>query len=63
MNKHYLEGKWDEVKGVLKKNWGELTKNDSLEIEGKRDVLYGKLISAYGWSKEKAQKKVNKFYS
>lgn len=62
MNTNYLEGEWQQVKGHIKKNWGKLTDNDLKVIEGNRDMLYGKLLSAYGWSKEEAQKEVKKVF-
>ena len=63
MNKNYLEGKWDEVKGKLKQAFSKLTDDDLKAIEGhRRDVLYGKLISTYGWGKEQAKQEVDKVF-
>lgn len=53
------EGKWDQVKGNLKKKWGKLTDDDLLQVEGDKDRLVGKLKEKYGISKEEAEKQVD----
>jgi len=61
MNKDIFEGKWTEVKGKVKENWGKLTDDDLTEINGKREVLLGKLQSHYGYAKDQAEKELEKF--
>lgn len=61
MNKNIFEGKWDQFKGSVKKNWGELTDDDLREIEGNRDRLVGKIKERYGKSQEEADKEVNDY--
>jgi uncharacterized protein YjbJ (UPF0337 family) len=43
MNKDILQGKWLEIKGSVKGNWGRLTDNDLGEIAGKGEILLGLL--------------------
>lgn len=61
MNKDIFEGKWEEVKGKLKQKWGKLTDNDFEIIEGTHQEIYGKLQQHYGYSKEEAEKMVQRF--
>jgi uncharacterized protein YjbJ (UPF0337 family) len=62
MNWDIIEGKWTQLKGSVKENWGDLTDNDLTEIAGKRDKLAGKLQERYGWAKEKAEQEVDNYF-
>jgi uncharacterized protein YjbJ (UPF0337 family) len=42
MNSDQLEGKWKQLKGSAKQQWGKLTDDDLTSINGKKDVLIGK---------------------
>ncbi|MCA0404449.1 MAG: CsbD family protein [Proteobacteria bacterium] len=55
MNKEIFSGKWDQVKGKIKQQWGKLTDNDLTEIEGDNELLFGKLKEYYGYNKEQVQ--------
>ena len=55
MNEDILKGKWKEIKGGLKEQWGKLTDDDLVQIEGKVDKLKGILQEKYGYSKDKAE--------
>jgi len=61
MNKDTLKGKWKEYQGHIKEKWGNLTDDDLTEIEGKRDVLIGKLQTRYGYAKDRAEKELKDF--
>jgi uncharacterized protein YjbJ (UPF0337 family) len=61
MNQDIFEGKWEEIKGKMKKSWGKLTDDDLKIIEGSHQEVYGKLQKHYGYSKEEAQKAVKDF--
>lgn len=63
MNKDIFEGKWEEIKGQMKKTWGKLTDDDYAVIEGTHQEIYGKLQKHYGYSKEQAEKVVKDFQS
>lgn len=59
MSKDYFEGRWEEVKGDVQKQWGKLT-NDDLDVaKGDMKVLVGKLQEKYGMTKEAAEKAIN----
>ncbi len=55
MNEDIVKGKWKEIKGTIKEQWGDLTDDDLLEIEGKTEKLAGILQTKYGYSNEKAE--------
>ncbi|MBP2641953.1 MAG: hypothetical protein H6Q66_2904 [Firmicutes bacterium] len=55
MNEDIVKGKWKEMKGTIKEQWGDLTDDDLVEIEGKTEKLAGILQTKYGYSKEKAE--------
>ncbi len=61
MNKDIFKGKWKEIKGKLKQQWGDLTDDDITSVEGKYDELVGKLQKRYGYKRDEAEKNVNKF--
>ena len=42
----------------MKEQWGKLTDDDLLEIEGRRDRLVGTIQVRYGISKEEAEAQV-----
>jgi uncharacterized protein YjbJ (UPF0337 family) len=63
MNTDQLEGKWEQVKGKVKEQWGKLTDNDLTMIHGKRQQLIGKIQERYGYAADKAEKEVDRFFA
>ena len=62
MNWDIVEGKWGQLKGSIKEQWGKLTDDELTEIAGSRDKMAGKLQERYGWTKEEADDKLNEFF-
>ncbi len=60
MNKLQLKGKWNQVKGDLKKKYGELTDDDLAYVEGEEDKLLGRLQEKTGQTKEKLIDEINR---
>lgn len=58
MNWDMVEGQWKQFKGNAKETWGELTDDDLVLAEGKRDKLIGRLQERYGYAREKAEEEV-----
>ncbi len=56
MNSDQFEGKWKQMKGAVKEQWGKLTNDDLDVINGKQDQLVGKIQERYGLTKEEAAK-------
>ncbi|QEY52371.1 CsbD family protein [Legionella longbeachae] len=63
MNKDIFQGKWEEVKGHMKKTWGKLTDDDFKQIEGNQQEIFGKLQKHYGYTKEQVEKAIKDFQS
>jgi uncharacterized protein YjbJ (UPF0337 family) len=63
MNWDVVKGKWKQLKGETRKEWGQLTDDDHEKIAGNKDLLVGKLQEKYGWAKEYAENKVNEWAS
>jgi uncharacterized protein YjbJ (UPF0337 family) len=61
VNEDILKGKWNEVKGEVKKRWGKLTDNELMVISGKKEKLVGALQTKYGYSKDKAEEEYKSF--
>ena len=63
MDKNQLEGKWEQLKGKAREQWGKLTDNDLQVIGGKKEQLIGKLQERYGYMKDRAEKEVEAFFT
>jgi uncharacterized protein YjbJ (UPF0337 family) len=63
MNTDILKGKWNQIKGDLKKSFGKLTDDDMLVIEGDATKAAGLLQERYGYTREEAEKHWNAFTS
>lgn len=61
MNKDVLTGKWKQLRGQVREQWGKLTDDELDQIAGKSDQLIGKIQEKYGYSREKAEQEVEKF--
>lgn len=61
MNWDIIEGHWKEFKGKAKEQWGKLTEDRLDVIGGKREQLKGEIQSAYGISKDEAEKQIKDF--
>jgi len=58
MNKEQVEGKFEQIKGEIKKTWGKLTDNDVTLYNGKQEEFFGILKEKYGLTKEVAEKRI-----
>ena len=53
-----IQGNWNEVKGKLKQQYGNLTDNDLAYEEGKEDELYGRLQKKLGISRDEVKRTI-----
>ncbi len=60
MNKLQMKGSWNELKGKLKQQYGNLTDDDLAFSEGKEDELLGRLQKRLGRSKEEVRQMIEK---
>jgi uncharacterized protein YjbJ (UPF0337 family) len=61
MNWDQLKGKWTQMKGQAKQEWGKLTDDDLDRAAGDRDVLAGRIQERYGIAKEEAERQVDEW--
>jgi uncharacterized protein YjbJ (UPF0337 family) len=61
MNKDVIAGKWKEMKGRVKEQWGKLTDDEIDRAEGRAEQMIGLLQQRYGYTKEKAQEEYDRF--
>lgn len=55
-----IKGNWNELKGKIKQQYGNLTNDDLLYEEGKEDELLGRLQKKTGKSIEEVKSWINK---
>lgn len=63
MNQDILKGKWNQVVGEIKAQWGDLTDDELTEIDGNRQKLMGKLQEKYGYTRDEAERQVDRFFN
>ena len=59
MDKLQIKGSWNEMKGKIKKAYGDLTDDDLAYEEGKDDEMLGKLQQKTGKSRDELVKWIN----
>lgn len=55
------DGRWDQMKGRIKEEWGILTDDDLKQIEGRRDRLVGILKERTGKALDVIEEQVRSF--
>jgi uncharacterized protein YjbJ (UPF0337 family) len=61
MNKDELHGKWLQIRGAVKTQWGKLTNDDLDQVNGNLERLVGLVQDRYGYARERAAKEVEDF--
>ena len=61
MNSDVLKGKWQQLKGEARIQWGRLTDDDLDQVQGNVEKLAGKLQERYGYARQDAQREVDDF--
>jgi uncharacterized protein YjbJ (UPF0337 family) len=62
MNRDVAAGKWRQLVGKVKEQWGKLTDDELRQVEGKYDKLAGLLREKYSYTKERAEEELDRFY-
>lgn len=52
------KGTWNEFKGTLKQEFGDLTEDDMTYLEGKEDEFFGRLQQKLGVKKDELSSKL-----
>lgn len=63
MNRDEIEGKWKQLKGRAKEQWGDLTDSELDQAEGRRDRMVGLVQEKYGKTREDAEREVDSWMS
>ncbi len=58
MNIDILKGKWQQLTGSAKTEWGKLTDDELRQIDGEKDRLVGVVQEKYGLARDEAEKQV-----
>jgi uncharacterized protein YjbJ (UPF0337 family) len=61
MNKDKAAGQWKQLKGKVKEQWGKLTDDDLMVLEGDAEQLAGRVQERYGIAKDEAERQVREF--
>lgn len=63
MDKLIIKGNWNEMKGKLKQQWGDLTEDDLKYEEGREDELLGRIQKRTGKSREEIINYLNSLHA
>ena len=55
-----LKGSWNELKGKLKQQYGNLADDDLVFVKGKEDELLGRLQNKLGKTKDEIRQMIEK---
>ncbi|HLR25057.1 MAG TPA: CsbD family protein [Fodinibius sp.] len=58
MDKLEIKGNWNQLKGKLKQEYGDLTDDDLQYSEGQEDELIGRLQEKLGKTRDEVVKKI-----
>ena len=62
-NQDILQGKWPELKGQAKQQWGKLTDDDIQRLSGTTEELTGVLRRRYGYGRAQARMEISNWVS
>tara|TARA_R110000868_G_scaffold409080_1_gene693941 strand:- start:67278 stop:67604 length:327 start_codon:yes stop_codon:yes gene_type:complete len=63
MNWDQIQGRWKQMRGNIKREWGRLTDDDVNQTQGQRDKLIGLIQEAYGVEREEADRQIRNWFS
>jgi uncharacterized protein YjbJ (UPF0337 family) len=63
MNADVFKGAWTNLKGSAKVQWGKLTDDDVMQVNGHLEKLVGLLQQRYGYARERAEEEVDRFFT
>ena len=62
MNRDQFKGLWNQFKGEAKKQWGKLTDDDLMQVEGDYDKFLGLIQQRYGDEQEQVRNWMDRWY-
>jgi uncharacterized protein YjbJ (UPF0337 family) len=63
VNQQILEGNWNEIKGKLRKRWGQLTDKDLPVAQGNAEEIVGVIQQKTGETREQVEKALEEVFS
>jgi uncharacterized protein YjbJ (UPF0337 family) len=60
-NWEQVAGKWKQFSGQVKKKWGNLSDDELMQVNGRRDILVGKIQEKYGIAREEANQQIDEW--
>jgi uncharacterized protein YjbJ (UPF0337 family) len=63
MNTDIIQGKWHQLKGSAKAQWGKLTDDELDQVNGESEKLVGLVQERYGYARQRAEQEVNSFFA
>jgi len=58
-NWNEIAGRWTRFSREVRKKWGELTEDEVMQVNGRREILAGKIQEKYGIAVEEANKQID----
>lgn len=56
-----VKGNWQQAMGHARKQWGKLTDDEWMQIQGERDILAGRIQETYGITREEANRQIDEW--
>lgn len=63
MNQNTISGKWKELKGEIRNQWGKLTDDEIESTKGNLTAVTGLIQQRYGEAKESTSEKLNSLFA
>jgi uncharacterized protein YjbJ (UPF0337 family) len=58
-----IAGRWTRFSRDVKKKWGGLTDDEVMQVNGRRDILAGRIQEKYGVAVEEANRQIDAWAS
>lgn len=62
MNQDQTQGKWQEIKGEIRKAWGNITGDDLEQTKGNMEAIGGLIVQKYGSKKEEVSQSLKDIF-
>lgn len=62
MNTDIIKGKWEQIKGDLRRTWGNITDDEWESTKGDAQKVTGLVQQKYGNAKEDVSSKISEFF-
>lgn len=56
-----ISSRWKRLSRDIKKQWGELTDAEVVQVNGRREILAEKIQEKYGIAQEEAQQQIDEW--